>query len=404
MQHAWLTLVVIVSLLAGCAPATPPGAPAPASTTQAVAPNVATAGKFGPKFQALLDKAKQSDGHLRAGLSAYTPEYIKAMEKQFGEEFGISITLENEPGHGSREIPPKMVQAQKAGKGLVDWIDGGNPSNFAPLMTQDALQVPPWDALQEQWPEIADLRKLYPDVPGGPNATTLQDYCMLNSQTPWTFVYNTRNVKPEEVKNIKWDDLLTDNWQGRVAWDAQGLGFKELPFHKDWPISRLQAFTNNLGANRVKLIDGGTNGVIQAVIQGEGDLSMANTDTILDQINNGAPLGMAWPDVVPFNSLGTCIPKITVNNEALAQVFFAWRNVEGEWLRAQMGSGGARPFYAPEADKFPLAKIAKDAGIVEDRLAQPKTPADFDQVEENRKVAIAGLKGGLQSGTKVPYP
>jgi ABC-type Fe3+ transport system substrate-binding protein len=352
----------------------------------------------------LLDKAKQSDGHLRAGISAYTPEFIRAMEKQFSQEFGIPITLENEPGHASREIPPKMIQAQKVGKGLVDYIDGGNPSNFAPLMTQDALQVPQWDALQEQWPEIGDLRKLYPDVPGGPNGTSLQDYCMLASQTAWTFAYNTRNVKAEDVKGIKWDDLLTDKWQGRVVWDAQGLGFKELPFHKDWPISRLQAFTTNLGVAKVKLIDGGTNGVIQAVIQGEGDISMANTETIIDQISSGAPLGLVWPDIIPFNSLGTCVPKITANNEALAQVFFAWRNVEGEWLRAAMGAGGARPFYLPEADKFPLAKIAKDAGVVEERLAQPKTPADFDKVEENRKVAIAAMKAGLQSGVKVAYP
>jgi ABC-type Fe3+ transport system substrate-binding protein len=297
-----------------------------------------------------------------------------------------------------------MIQAQKVGKGLVDWIDGGNPSNFAPLMTQDALQVPPWDALQEQWPQVADLRQLYPDVPGGPNGTTLQDYCMLASQTAWVFVYNTRAVKPDEVKALKWDDLLTDRWKGRVAWDAQGLGFKELPFHKDWPVARLKGFTVNLGANSVKLISGGTNAVIQAVIQGEGEVSMANVDTALDQINSGAPLGMVWPDITPFNSLGTCLPKITANNEALAQIFFAWRNVEGEWLRAKMGSGGARPFYAPEADKFPLAKIAREANITEERLAQPKSPTDFDRVEEYRKIAIDGLKTGLQTGQKVAYP
>jgi ABC-type Fe3+ transport system substrate-binding protein len=390
-----------MAMVVGCAPAQPT-TPTAAPAAKAAQPTAAA--KFGPKFQALLSKAKQGDGRLRAGISAYTPEFIRAMEKQFGEEFGINITLENEPGHASREIPPKMIQAQKVGKGLVDYIDGGNPSNFAPLMTQDALQIPPWEALIEQWPEIADLKKLYPDVPGGPNGTSLQDYCMLASQTPWTFIYNTRNVKPEEIKGLKWDDLVTDKWNGRVAWDAQGLGFKELPFHKDWPISRLQAFTTNLGVSKVKLINGGTNAVIQAVIQGEGDIGMANVDTTLDQINSGAPLGMAWPDIIPFNSLGTCVPKITANNEALAQIFFGWRNVEGEWLRAQMGSGGARPFYAPEADKFPLAKIAKEAGVTEDRLAQPKTPADFDKVEDNRKIAIDSMKAGLASGTRVPYP
>jgi ABC-type Fe3+ transport system substrate-binding protein len=401
MKQLWLTLCAVASLVASCSPAAPAS---PTSAPSDKAAPAASSAKFGPKFQALLDKAKQADGHLRAGISAYTPEFIRAMEKQFGQEFGINVTLENEPGHASREIPPKMVQAQKVGKGLVDWIDGGNPSNFAPLMTQDALQVPPWEALQEQWPQIADLRKLYPDVPGGPNGTSLQDYCMLASQTPWAFIYNTRNVKPDEVKGLKWDDLLSDKWKGRVAWDAQGLGFKELPFHKDWPTTRLKAFTTNLGANGVKLIDGGTNGVIQAVIQGEGEVGMANVDTTLDQINSGAPLGMVWPDIIPFNSLGTCLPKITANNEALAQIFFAWRNVEGEWLRAQMGSGGARPFYAPEADKFPLAKIAREAGVTEDRLAQPKTPADFDKVEENRKIAIDSIKAGLQSRQKVPYP
>ncbi len=400
-MRSWLFAAVIgLASLVACAPAGQVSAPVP--TTQAAKP--AAGAKFGPKFQALLDKARPADGHIRAGLSAYTPEYIRAMEKQFGEEFGITITLENEPGHASREIPPKMIQAQKVGKGLVDYIDGGNPSNFAPLMQQDALQIPPWDALQEQWPQIADLRKLYPDVPGGPNGTSLQDYCMLASQTTWTLIYNTRNVAAADVQGITWDDLLTTKWKGRVAWDAQALGFKELPFHKDWPITRLKAFTTNLGANKVKLIDGGTNGVIQAVIQGEGDIGMGTADTALDQMNAGAPLAIVWPDVIPFNSLGTCLPKITADNEALAQIFFAWRNVEGEWLRAQMGSGGARPFYAPEADRFPLAKIAKEAGVTEDRLAQPKTPADFDKVEENRKVAIDGMKAGLQSGQSVPYP
>ena len=216
MTWLWLARCAVVVLLAGCAtPGANPAAPAQ--------PPAQANAKFGPKFQALLDKARAGGNtHIRAGITAYTPEFIRAMEKQFNDTFGIPITLENEPGHGSREIPPKMMQAQKAGKGLVDFIEGGNASNFAPLMKQDALQIPPWDALTEQWPEITALRKLYPEVPG-PNNTTLQDYCMLNTQTPWTFIYNTRNVKAEEVKNLKWDDLLTDKWTGRIAWDAQGL-------------------------------------------------------------------------------------------------------------------------------------------------------------------------------------
>jgi ABC-type Fe3+ transport system substrate-binding protein len=403
MNHTFTGLALALAMLVGCASPAPPAAPTPAAPAAPAAAAAPATGKFGPKFQVLLDEAKKSDGHIRAGMDAYSPEFIRAMEDQFNQEFGIKLTLENEPGHASREIPPKMVQAQKVGKGLVDYIDAGNPSNFAPLMQGDNLQVPDWDALTEQWPEIADLRKMYPDVPGGPNGTTLQDYCMLNTQSTWVFVYNTRNVKPDDVKNLTWNDLLSETWKGRVAWDAQALGFKELPFSPAWPVDRLKAYTNNLGANGVKLISGGTNGVLQAVTQGEGDIGMGEAGTVIDQISQGAPLAIAWPDVIPFNSLGTCMPKITLDNRSLAEVFFAWRNVEGEWLRAKMGAGGARPYYAPEADKFQLAKLAKDAGVTPDRLAQPKTPADFDLVEQYRQMAITGMKAGLQSGQKLPY-
>jgi hypothetical protein len=37
----------------------------------------AATAQFGPKFQALLDEAKQGDGHLRAGMDAYSPEFIR---------------------------------------------------------------------------------------------------------------------------------------------------------------------------------------------------------------------------------------------------------------------------------------------------------------------------------------
>src|SRR5437764_5906227 len=102
MNVRLLSATALVAMLVGCAPAPSPAAapPAPAAAT-GNEPAAAGAAKFGPKFQVLLDKAKQGDGHLRAGLSAYTPEFIRAMEKQFSQEFGINVTLENEPGHAS---------------------------------------------------------------------------------------------------------------------------------------------------------------------------------------------------------------------------------------------------------------------------------------------------------------
>ncbi|MBV9463942.1 MAG: hypothetical protein JO317_06910, partial [Verrucomicrobiae bacterium] len=50
----------------------------------------------------------------------------------------------------------------------------------------------------------------------------------------------------------------------------------------------------------------------------------------------------------------------------LSALFWAWRTIEGEWQLAANGGGGARPFYAPEADKYPLGKLIKDAGHSQD--------------------------------------
>src|SRR5260370_36246108 len=128
MNSRVFAVLGMLSMVVGCAPAQPA---TPTSAPASKANQPAAGAKFGPKFQALLDKARLGDGRLRAGISAYTPEYIRAMEKQFGEEFGINVTLENEPGHASREIPPKIVQAQKACKGQADWIVWDNPSYIA---------------------------------------------------------------------------------------------------------------------------------------------------------------------------------------------------------------------------------------------------------------------------------
>jgi hypothetical protein len=408
-------------VLSACAPAAAPAPtaapskpaevakPAEAAKPAGEAPKPAEAAKpaADPKaeFNALVARAKASNGKLRGGMTGYDAEVVKELEKRFEQRFGIKLALESEPGHGSREIPVKILQGMPSGVGVVDWVEGGNPSNFVPPMQQGAWKPVPWDVLAQEWPLVNDLRRAYPDVPGGPNGTTLQDYCMLHTQQGWSLAYNTRNVKPEEMQNFKWDDLLTDRWKGRVAFDAQGLGFKELALPYGWGLERATAYANNVGANGLKLISGGSNGVVQAVIQGEGDIGWMGMDTAYTQMSRGAPLAFAWPEFAASNFLLTCTPALPANNPDLAMLFFGWRNFEGEYIQAEMGGGGARPFFAPEADKFPLGKVIKDAGwTLEKNFIGPKTVADFEIIEPNRAAAIEAQKAGIQTGKKVPYP
>lgn len=402
-------------LLTACAPAAAPSPTAQAQKPAEAAKPAAEAAKPAAEaakpaaaapseFQQMLARAKAGSPKLRGGLTGYDSEVVKELEKRFEKDFGIKIELENEPGHGSREIPVKVLQAMPANIGVVDWVEGGNPSNFVPPMQQGAWKKVPWDVLAERWPNIQELRRMYPDVPGGPNGTTLQDYCMLHTQQVWSLAYNTRNVKPEEVANFKWDDLLTERWKGRVAFDADGLGYKEMALPHGWGLPRTVAFANNLGVNGVKLISGGSNGVVQSVIQGEGDIGWMGMDTAYTQMSRGAPLQFAWPEATASNFLLTCTPQIPANNPDLAMIFFAWRNFEGEWAQAEMGGGGARPFYAPEAEKYPLGKIIKDAGWTpEKNFVGPKSVEEFNLLESNRAAARDSQKNGIQTGKKVPY-
>ncbi|MFN0074494.1 MAG: hypothetical protein ACKVVP_23680 [Chloroflexota bacterium] len=415
-----LPVAMATIMMLSCSPAVP--APKPAEKASEVAPSQKVApvappekpaavppASAKPNFDALLQKAKAgaatSDGRIRSSLSDVEPDVIRAWESEFEKRFGIKIHLDNEPGHITQEVVPRFIQAFKSGKGIVDWFSTGTTASQTMLMREGALRVPPWEALAEEWPQVNDLRKLFPDSPGGPGGTKLSDHCMLSRQGIYTFVYNTRKVKADEVKNITWDDLLTEQWRNRVAFQDGAGGLYIIPFHKDWPPERMNAYGQNLGTNGLKLPSGGSAGVVQAVSQGEADIGITVSTTALDDMARGAPLALAWPDVVPTNHLVTCLPSLSANNQDLASLFFGWRNFEGEWIISERGSGGARPFFAPEADSYPIGKLIREAGLTaEKNLSEPRTEKDVEQLEVYRQSSLQAMKTGIQTGTKVPYP
>jgi ABC-type Fe3+ transport system substrate-binding protein len=146
-------------------------------------------------------------------------------------------------------------------------------------------------------------------------------------------------------------------------------------------------------------------GVLQAVSQGEVDIGITEAAGAFQAMNKGAPIAFVWPEVVAVNQSVGCLAADSVNNPDLVTLFWAWRMIEGEWLIADLGGGGARPFYAPEADKYPLGKVIRDAGLTaEKNLSQPQTDADWAALDGYRTAAVDALTLGIQTGTLVPYP
>src|SRR5215212_8555610 len=132
-----LNLLLIIPVISACAA---PAAPSPTAaspkvvdTPRASAPapeaTVAPAASSKAEFDALVARARQSNGKLRGGLVGYDSEVIREIEKRFEQRFGIKIYLENEPGHTGREIPLKVMQGMQSNLGIVDWTEGGSPGN-----------------------------------------------------------------------------------------------------------------------------------------------------------------------------------------------------------------------------------------------------------------------------------
>ena len=347
----------------------------------------------------LVGKAKASNHVVTMTLESVPPEIIRAKEKAFEERFGFSLRLETEPGH-HRKAPVKIMQAAKTGRGVVDMWDGGLPLVLRMFKAGHTRQ-PPWDAIYEGWPLARKLRATVPAIKSAGGAS-LRDHCLHHQMGTWTLVYNTRRVKAEELKGIKYEDLTDEKWRNRVVWDVRALGLYALPFAPGWNEERMRVYAHNLGANGTKLVSGGTSGVLQALIQGEGDIGVAAMTQVVQQKTLGAPLELAFAGMVLGNLTVSCLIQPGVNDPNMAALYWGWNHFDGNYAEAAITGGGVFRMYDEEADRLPLVALARRHGVKSvEQIAGPKTEEQAKLAGKYRKTGINALKAGIKSKKKI---
>ncbi|MDE0031412.1 MAG: hypothetical protein OXU42_18685 [Deltaproteobacteria bacterium] len=350
-------------------------------------------------LEELVAKAKASSHTITMTLEGVPPEIIRAKEKAFEKRFGFNLRLESEPGH-HRKAPVKIMQAAKTGRGVVDMWDGGLPLVLRMFKAGHTRQ-PPWEAVYEGWPLARKLQAAVPAIKSAAGAS-LRDHCLHHQQGTWTIVYNTRRVKPEELKGIRFEDLTDEKWRNRVVWDVRALGLYVLPFAPGWSEDRLRVYAHNLGANGVRLVSGGTSGVLQALIQGEGDIAVASMVQVVQQKTLGAPLDMTFAGMVLGNLTVSCLIQPGVNDPNMAALYWGWNHFDGNYTEAAITGGGVFRMYEEEADRLPLVKLARQHGIKSSaQVAGPKTEEQAKLAGKYRKTAINALKAGIASKKKI---
>ena len=385
--------IIGVLLLAAC------GAD-PTATPTATSPPQATATPTPSAFDELVARAAAGNGTIRYGLEGVAPEVIKAKEEAFEARFGIPIRIESEPGHASRDIPVKVIESAQSGRGVVDMVFGAS-TNFISLFEQGYLAEPDWEALSEGFPLAQAMREDIAPITGGPNGTVLSDYCMHLGMSAWVLVYNTLNVTPAEIEGITLDDLTGPTWTDRIAWDARALGLFVLPLAPGWDEDRMRIFAHNFGANGAKLISGGSNGIVQTLIQGEADIALASATTANRNIKAGAPLALAFPGMVLGGYRVSCPVSPSANDADLAQLYWAWEHFDGSYIESLEFGGGEFRIYPGEEGKFPLVDLALAAGLTADNLIAPRTQEEVASGTPWRAIGIEALKAGVESGEMI---
>ena len=395
-----LTVLGLVSVLVLAACGSDPTA-TPTATQASAA--TATPTPQPSEFDKLVERARASNHVVRAPLGFHSDEAIAGLEDAWEERFGFELILESEPGHPVRDMPTKIVVAAQGGNGVIDSMLWGNAAVTFPIQEEGFMRKPNWETVYEEWPALVDLRAQAPEWVDS-NGDTMQEYCALAFHSAWVWNYNPRNVTADEVANLTHDDLLTDKWKDRVVADERALGYYYFPLAPGWGTDRTAAFMHNLGANGLKLFPGGSRGVHQAILQGEGDIGLANGAWDLKQ--KGQPIDFAITEFTTgANPNVSCLPKFGVNDEDMAELFWAWDIMEGRpaIAKAPINYGSAGFLTENEHALAPYIDDLWGKGLRVDQLVFARTQEDAALTGANRQIAIDAQLEGIRSGEPVPY-
>jgi ABC-type Fe3+ transport system substrate-binding protein len=354
---------------------------------EATPKGASASGKGSPEFQALVEAARKSDHNVRYALESQT-DTIPLLEELFEKRFGFPVNLQNEPGHASRDIPNKVIAGAKSGKAVVDMVNGAS-TNLAATFQAGLMRKPNWKAIESEWPLAATLRKNVLELKN-PGGDLMGDYCLLEGQIPWLPVYSTDRVKADEVANMTWEDLTDPKWKGRLVLDNNALALYVFPLAQGWSEAKLDEYTKALKANNPTITSGGSAGVTQALLQGEGDIGIAASSTVDGLKESGAPLDyVLTTDFLPITQQSICLVDPAVNDPAMAELYFAWLTLEGQYQIVEQG--GATRLLEEEKDKFEIAKRVADAGLTLEDLVYARTPEQDSMLDSYRDIAVKNL-------------
>lgn len=256
---------------------------------------------------------------------------------------------------GTGNVMTKLATEQQAGKIMADIIWVGDPTNYISFKEQGLL-------LPYESPEAATIPANFKDPD---NSYVAGRVIMLG------FVYNTNNVKVEEVPKT-WNDLLTfdgytamtdPTFAGTTLYTVAGL-----VQHPDFGWD----YFKKLKESGI-LLERGSSSTVTKVGSGEYDVSVGVDYIARTLISQGSPIGFAYPDnYIPIILSPIAIMKDTANLVEAKLLFDFILSLDGQKILMEEHTAPVRPELSLEG-AMAVDEAAKKALTVDDnRLVAEK--------------------------------
>jgi ABC-type Fe3+ transport system substrate-binding protein len=330
---------------------------------------------YPPGLQNILAGARKEQT-INLRMQTQPSGFEDRLEKLFEERFGFQIQVQLSPQHPN-DAQPVLIQEAMANKVSSDVYYSGDATAI-PVKKAGAMQAG-IDWLKTFGPMFPDRSRVV--LKGMTeemriNSPELQDSCLRWQDIWFAIVYNTDEIKLEDVPTT-FDGLLNPKFKGRVAWMSSGFPIGEMAnvFSSEYALD----YAARLHRNDVILVQGGGMGVVEAVASGQATLGVTTHTFALMKKAQGAPVDavVTKPDLVGFD-FNFCVLNGPHRN--LAQLFVVWLTTEARFQLLD-----APYYYARISDQAgPIADVLKKQGVTREDFKTIRTPEAVAQREQVR--------------------
>ena len=161
-----------------------------------------------------------------------------------------------------------------------------------------------------------------PEAKNFPPDALVRNRVVVLQQSREAVIWNKRLVKDAEAPRT-WEDLFDPKWKGKVGMNPPWRSVSIQQIIAFWEDIGIKDAAARMKANDVRFFEG-SGGIVQAVLRGDVRVAEVTDLPLNPLIEDGAPLGFAYPKAGTTLSFGKAFITAKAPHPNAAKVFLDW--------------------------------------------------------------------------------